>query len=269
MRQRGFTLLEVMIGLALLGFALVILIQSAAGSMSTARQSQLFGVVTDLSRGKMYEIEEKLIKDGFTDTDQSEDDKTFEDEGWPQIKYAYKVEQVELPSYDDLQAMAQGRAAKAGSGSGSGSGSAVGSGSGGFGSDDTFANSTLGGMLSQIGGGLGGPQDIDSAKGASFIQGYYDMVQQILKVSIRKVTLTVTYDAAGSEQEMKTVAYYTDAAAMDKIIGGLGSKDLDDEPGGAGGTGTESGSGSGTRPGAGSGSGTRPGGGGGKGSGTR
>ena len=125
----GFTLLEVMIALALLGLGLTVLIKSAAGSIFNSQQAHMMGVATDLARAKMYDIEEKLLKDGFSDTEQHEEDQSFTDEGWPQIKYSYKIEVVELPSFDDLQAIAQGHA-KAGSGSaGGGSGSGLGSGS--------------------------------------------------------------------------------------------------------------------------------------------
>lgn len=230
-RQSGFTLLEVMVGLALLGFALVVLMKSAANSISSARDAQMMGVVTDLARGKMYDIEEKLLKDGFTDTDQSEEgDQTFEDEGWPSVHYSYKVEQVELPSWDMLQDMAKrkpGQGSGASSGSGAGSGSAAGfdDGTGGF------QNSALGGMLSQLGGGFGGgSSDIDSKQGASFIQGQYAMVQGVLKASIRKVTLQVKWQVLGSDRDFKVVAFFTDAAAMDKVLSGLGSSDLDDQP---------------------------------------
>jgi general secretion pathway protein I len=245
--QRGFTLLEVMIGLAILGFSLTVLIQSASGSMNTALKAQMMGVATDLSRSKMYDIEETLLKDGFTDTDQSESGKTFEEEGWPTIKYSYQIDQVELPSFEDLQAMASG------SGSGSGSGTGEGSDSDGA---NAFQNSALGGMMSQLGGGFGGgAADIDAKQGASFIQGQYTMVQQVLKVSIRKVALTVTYPAAGAQETLTTVAFFTDAAAMDKVLAGLGSTDLDEQP--AAGSGS-AGSGTPPRPGRGSSTGTRP-----------
>jgi general secretion pathway protein I len=239
--QRGFTLLEVMIGLALLGLGLTVLIKSAAGDIFNAQQAHMMGVVTDLARGKMYEIEEKLLKDGFSDTEQSEDDRPFEDEGWPQVLYSYKVEVVELPSWDQLQKIA--------SGSGRGSSSSSSSSSKGSdgklelaGSDDqssnAFGDSALGGMLSQFGGlgplGGGGGKgsakggDIDAAQGASFIQGQYQMFQQILKVTIRKVTLTVKWKVLGSDRDMRVVAFFTDAAAMDKVINGMGSQDLPD-----------------------------------------
>jgi prepilin-type N-terminal cleavage/methylation domain-containing protein len=72
--RRGFTLLEVMIGLALLGLGLVVLMKSTTGNIKAAKRAQMMGVATDLSRGKMYDIEEKLLKDGFSETDQSEED---------------------------------------------------------------------------------------------------------------------------------------------------------------------------------------------------
>ena len=123
--QRGFTLLEVMFGLVLLGLGLTVLIKSAAGDIFAAQQAHMMGVVTDLARGKMYDIEEKLLKDGFSDTEQHEDDQSFSDEGWPLIHYSYKVELVELPGFEQLQAIIAGN----GSGSGSAGGS-TGSGDG-------------------------------------------------------------------------------------------------------------------------------------------
>jgi len=262
--RRGFTLLEVMFGLALLGLGLTVLIKSAAGDIFNAQQAHMMGIVTDLARGKMYDIEEKLLHDGFSDTEQHEDDQSFSDEGWPQIHYSYKVELVELPSFDALQAIA------AGSGSGSARGSA--------GSDQEaaggFENSVFGGLMGQFGGlgGAGkGSADISSAIGGSFIQSQYTMFQQILKVTIRKVTLTVNYQVMGSDRDLKVVQFLTDAASMDKVLNGMGSQELPaagagsgsgrDTGGGGtsgGGTGGGAGGGRGSSSPGGSGSGKRP-----------
>lgn len=238
--RRGFTLMEVMFALALLGFALTVLIKGAAGDIFNAQQAHMMGIVTDLARGKMYDIEEKLLHDGFSDTEQHEEDQGFTDEGWPSIHYAYKVELVELPGFEQLQAL------MAGSGSGS---AAAGSGHSAGGSDlelagggGGFENSMLGGMMSQFGGlGGGGGQgsaDINASIGGAFVQSQYAMFQEILKVTIRKVTLTVTYQVMGSDRDLKVVQFLTDAAAMDKVLQGMGANELP-----AAGSGSGSGSG--------------------------
>ena len=233
-----------MVALAILGFGLVVLMRSATRSIYSAEEAHMMGVVTDLARGKMYDIEEKLLKEGFTDTDQSQENQTFAEEGWPDVRYSYKVEQVELPSFDTLTQMTVEHA-KNGSGSGSGSGSALGSAIAGLGSSNPMGDSMLGGMLGMLGGG----KDISSAQGGAFIQAQFQMVQETLKVSIRKVTLTVNYKALGQDQDMTVVAFFTDPAAMDKVLNGLGSQDLPED-----GTGSGSGSGRGSGKGSGSGS---------------
>jgi general secretion pathway protein I len=252
--RRGFTLLEVMIGLALLGFALVVLMKATAGNILSAEDSHLLGIATDLARGKMYDVEEKLIKDGFTDTDCSQTDwKPFDDEGWPTIEFSYKCEQVEMPAWDELQQMAQGHAKAMGSGSAAGS--AFGSGAG-FGSDQVggFQNSALGGMLGMMGmfgGKTSAGGDLTSVQGGSLIQGQYTMFQQILKVTVRKVTLTVRWKVLGRDRDLKVVAFFTDPSAMDKVLNGLGSTELSDT------TTTGTGSGSGRTTGTSGGSGVR------------
>jgi len=231
--KRGFTLLEVMLALALLGLGMVVLIKSAAGNIFSTEEAHMMGIATDLARGKMYDIEEILLKDGFMDTDQSqESEQCFEDEGWPNICYSYKVEEPKLPSFDQLQEMSQKQAQDAAKAAGSANGSALGSavGSGGF------EDSALGGMLGMMGSFGGGKQDITAAQGGALIQGQYSMFQEILKVSIRKVSLTVKWKVLGRDRDMKVIAFFTDPAAMDKVLQGMGSQEYN--PNGTGGTGS-------------------------------
>lgn len=259
--KRGFTLLEVMIALALLGLALTVLIRSAAGSIQSAEESHMMGVATDLARSKMYDIEEKLLKEGFTDTDQSQTDfKPFDDEGWPNIYYKYEVIQVQFPNFDELQAMAQGKATKLGSGSSAPAPAPAGSGSGLLsGSNDplsNFQNSALGGMMGMmgmLGGGTGAGAGVAGAQGAAMIQSKFDMFQQILKVTVRKVKLTVKWQVLGKDRDMTVIAFYTDPAAMDKVLNGLGSTDISGQQGSGAGTGSGTRTTTPTRTGSGSG----------------
>jgi general secretion pathway protein I len=256
LRHKGFTLIEVMFALALLGLALVVLIRSSSSSIFNAEQAHMLGVATDLGRGEMYEIEETLLKDGFSDTDQSQDDfKGFDDQGWPQIKYSYKIEAIEMPSFDQLQALAAGHGSAAGSGS-SALGSAAGSDfSLGSAVDPlgNFQNSALGGMMSMMGGMSGGSaaasaSGVGGAEAGALIQSQYAMFQQILKVSVRKVTLKLKWQVLGRDAEpLVFVAFYTDPVAMDQVLSGAGATDLGDTSGGSGsGSGRGSGSGSGS-----------------------
>lgn len=243
--KRGFTLLEVMIALALLGLALVVLIKSAAGSIFNAEEAHMMGVATDLARARMYEEQETLIKDGFSDTDTTSpeqctgtgDDgfKPCDPELWQDVVCCVNVQQIELPSMDVLQQMVMGKAqAMAAAGSAAAAAAAAGSGSGsagdlagsGWSADqvNAFKNSTLGGMLAATGilGGDGGT-GVLGAQGGMFIQMFYEQIVQILKVSIRKVTLTVRWKVLGHDRDMKVVAFFTDPAAMDQVLQGFGA----------------------------------------------
>ena len=248
---RGFTLVEVMIALALLGMTLVVVSKSTANNLLNAQNAHMTGVTTDLARGKMYDTEERLLKDGFSDSDQSANG-DFSDEGWPEVKWDAKVEQVELPPLQQLQQMAKGQAQKTvgdrvkALGSANASSSASTPAAPPLADDkcseegDTptnFQDSALGGMLGMMGVDDGGGVDGAAAGGASFISSQFQMFQQLLKASIRKITLTVSWKVLGEDRDMKVVAYFTDAGGLTKILGNLGAAAPADEPP-SGGTGT-------------------------------
>lgn len=224
-RQRGFTLLEVMIALAILAGALSVLVRSVASNVKNVQDAESTTVATSLARGKMYELEEQLIKDGFLETDQSSEG-DFGDAGYADFTWAAKVEKVEIPSFDKLQEMQNVTAAGSAMGSGAGSGS--------DGEAGGFGDSALGGMLSL----LGGSSDAEGQAGGGFIQQQFQLVQEVLEASIRKVTLTLKWKVMGYDRDLVVVCYFTDPAGMTKVIGNLG---LDDGTGGGGGGGGGSG----------------------------
>lgn len=216
-RLAGFTLAEVMIALAILGMALTMLVRSIAGNIGAAQQSMYMGLVADLGRGKMYDIEEHIAQEGFKDTEEHEEGE-FDDEGWPGIKWEYRIIPVELPSFEKLAGMAQG----AGSGSGSGSGSS--SEDGGevdLDQQERFQNSLFGNMASMFGLGGGGEGE-GAAAGVdmSMIQMAFPIIQDVLKKSIRKVVLTVRWDTGFETEHIDFVTYLTDMPAMCKAMPG-------------------------------------------------
>jgi hypothetical protein len=79
-----------------------------------------------------------------------------------------------------------------------------------------------------------------AAAGASMIQNQYSMFQEVLKVSVRKVTLSLTWTVLGSKRDMKVVAFFTDPTAMNKTLLGQASGALEASGGGGGGSGNSS-----------------------------
>ena len=73
-RRRGFTLLEVMLAVAIMAIALASVFSAQAGSVKMAQRARKLGFASLLARCKMGEIEEDVFKKGlpaslFTDSD--------------------------------------------------------------------------------------------------------------------------------------------------------------------------------------------------------
>lgn len=202
-RQRGFTLLEVMIALAILAGGTVVLLQAAADNIRTANRAHKMGVATDLARAKMYDLEEELLQDGFSEMEKTEDG-DFSDEGWPEYKWEVAIEKIELPGLAAAQQAATG--------------------DGTDGSESESAG--IGGLPGM--GGMGGT-DPQSAMGAGLISSQYEMISSVLELAIRKITLKVTWQVRGVEESMTVVMYVTNPSAVKTAIQG-GPPPGDDPP---------------------------------------
>jgi general secretion pathway protein I len=92
---RGFTLLEVIIALAILSISLVVLLQSQSAALDSAGRSRDMTVAALLLRSKMIDIEKRLFHDGFT-LNTEEDDGDFADEDHPEIRWQSRISEVQL-----------------------------------------------------------------------------------------------------------------------------------------------------------------------------
>lgn len=218
--QHGLTLVEVMMALAILGMALMMLMRGATGAMFATAQAQMLGVVTDLARAKMYDLEEKLQKDGFSDTDQTEEG-TFEAEGWEAVEWKATIETVELPNFQTVKEVGQQAAADGGRAAG-----------------ERFGVKTPG-----AGAGSGSGTSTEKAQDVTgnFIEQFYEPISQVLKLSVRRVTLEVKWKVLGKDRDMKVVMYTTDPSkaqqsvdAIMSLLGGGGGEEGEDEGGGSG-----------------------------------
>ncbi len=107
--ERGFTLLEVMISLAILSVALCAVIGVNIGAMAISGKSKGIIIAASLARSKMFDLEEELRIKGFPDFDEQLDG-DFDAEGHPEYKWVAQVIKIKLPEYSapqDIASVAQ------------------------------------------------------------------------------------------------------------------------------------------------------------------
>jgi len=107
--RKGFTLLEVMISMAILSVALSAVIGVNIGAMAISGKSKGIILAASLARSKMFDLEEELRIKGFPDFDDQLDG-DFDTEGHPEYKWIAQIIKIKLPEYsppDDVSSIAQ------------------------------------------------------------------------------------------------------------------------------------------------------------------
>lgn len=92
----GFTLLEVMVAVAILGLALTAVLSSQVGLFAGGTYGQNVSVALGLARCRMTEVEEEMGKFGFPESDVAEEGPCCNKEESP-LRCTWKIERVELP----------------------------------------------------------------------------------------------------------------------------------------------------------------------------
>ncbi len=90
MKAAGFTLLEVMVALAILAMALMAIADLSGNALRNHAYASQLSQATLLARGKMAELEETYEDKGFRDFDESEEG-DFADEGHPEFKWRVEL----------------------------------------------------------------------------------------------------------------------------------------------------------------------------------
>ncbi len=189
---KGFTLLEVMISLAILAISLVAISGLTGGAVAMEAYSRRATEATLLLRAKMNDLEDQLHKDGFSDFD---DDKrgTFDEEGAP--AYAWRAE-ILKPDVQIDPAQLLGL---------------LGVGPGKPGDASKSANPLTQGLAaaaSAIGGpapgtpGMPGAAALAGGPLAGLLQGQAQGFIETLKKSVREVRVTVTWKDGKEERSI-------------------------------------------------------------------
>jgi general secretion pathway protein I len=98
--MRGFSLLEVLVALAILGLGLTTILSAQAGLFSTSARSANMTSASNLARCKMSEIELLLMRDGYPLSDEKDEGRCCEREDDNRFTCRWMVETIKLPPLD-------------------------------------------------------------------------------------------------------------------------------------------------------------------------
>ncbi|MBI5526522.1 MAG: prepilin-type N-terminal cleavage/methylation domain-containing protein [Deltaproteobacteria bacterium] len=99
MRERGFTLLEVMVAIGVLAVCMSAIVGVNVGAMAMTSRTKGYTVAAMLARSKMIDVEESVREKGFPDFDEREEG-DFSEENYPEIKWASEILKIKLPAPD-------------------------------------------------------------------------------------------------------------------------------------------------------------------------
>jgi general secretion pathway protein I len=205
-RRPGFTLLEVVVALSILGMALMAIYDLNAGAVAMHAYAKKLTIASMLARSKMTDVEQELYDKGFN-SDDEEKSGDFSDEGWSAFKWRATIVAPKTNGVSPEQLLgAIFNLPLGGSGS---SGDPLGALSALFGGG-TSANKPPGSQSGSSaptptpGGALSSPM---GALGANMIQTQFtQLVDQITK-SVREVRLTVTWKEGKNVETLDLVTH--------------------------------------------------------------
>ena len=88
--RSGFTLLEVVVALAILALSLMAIFDLNSGAIASHAYAKRLTIATMLARSKMEDLKQNLYDNGF-DSDDQELDGDFGEEGWESFKWKAKI----------------------------------------------------------------------------------------------------------------------------------------------------------------------------------
>ncbi len=192
-RGKGFSLIEVLLALAILATAFTVLM----GTMSHSGQQSVYSTkltqASLLARSKMVDLEYMIMEEGFSDANRTYSG-TFRDEGYPDMRWEARIEPVEIPPDAKERFMAQ-------------------------------VNQQLFGGMEADGGALGGNPAFSAMLPLLMAQ-LPEFVNQVGE-RVRRVILTVYFDFVGREQPLEVTHYVVDQTQTDFEMFGM-PDDFDD-----------------------------------------
>jgi general secretion pathway protein I len=214
-RARGFSLLEVMIAMAILAGALTWLVVGVSRNIKAENHAKLMTTANFLAREKMVDLEDDLYDKGFGEFDK-EQSGAFDDKGFSRFTWKAIVDKVELPSAEQMQTVLsnaqQARQTLLGGGT------------------DPSTQGQAG--LNTPGGSSSSSNPLTAGAGALASQ--FNVIKSVLEEGMRRVTIQIGWFEGRSPMQVELVAYYVDVRVVDRSIAIGSAAAAGQQPGGGG-----------------------------------
>ena len=202
-KSSGFTLLEVLVAIAILGLGLTVILSSQAGLFSSASRGEHLTVATNLLRCKMSEIELELDQKGFSLTDENNEGECCGDDEGAGFNCAWKIERVELPPMPEASSDADAGAGADPLAAAGPTGAPLDALSKLQGVQSAGDQATPGAALEQLGSASGSGLE-------GLVMGFvYPNLKPMLEASIRRVTVKVTWTEGTRPRELEVTQFLT------------------------------------------------------------
>ncbi len=238
--KRGFTLLEVLMAIAILGLGLSVLLGAQTGLFANATRTEHISLATGLARCRMSEVELDLLQKGYPLVESEGEGPCCMAEQSEGFTCAWKVQRIIMPEMGFGDGGMEGGLAD--QGLNLGAGMDLGSSSGGSSTPGPLGllmqleatkgqnlgeKPDLGQLATQFQGSMSGVDGL-----ASMVLGMvYPTLKPMLEASIRKVSVSVKWREGSRERTLDLTQYVTDPkqgnidadGGMGMIDGGFGA----------------------------------------------
>lgn len=213
----GFSLLEVMVAIAILGLGLTAILSAQAGAFSAAQHARSLSLATGLARCKMLEIEEKLARDGFAELDEQDSGPCCEGDEGEAMRCTWRIEKPELPEPKLGELDLDGDLDLGGSPGGSGS-PGIGALAGFSGPNGSLAGAVgsdakVGDVAQGIAGSIAESGGIDGLIGMAMSFIYPDL-KPMFESGARRVTVTVHWADGKIDRTLEVMQWVTSPAPI-------------------------------------------------------
>jgi general secretion pathway protein I len=198
----GFTLLEVLMAVVILGLGLTVLLGAQTGLFANAKRAERLSLATNVARCRMSELELELLQKGYPLIDQESEGDCCMGESEGDFRCSWKIQRVELPEAsldgdgglsDDVEGESTGTLGALAEIQEKGA-SALGEGA------------DLGTLAESLGTASTGTDGL-----VSMVMGFvYPSLKPMLEASIRKIVVTVAWKEGLRERTLVVTQFVSD-----------------------------------------------------------